>query len=202
MTAADRRVETGQFLPDVRVGFGGRGEVRRALAVAVPGPALQHGGGALCCQYARANGDDVHGEGPRPQRGPERRVSRAPRAQLAIGRVPRVHVHKRRRRLVDRQGKFQVEVARDLGCSGWPIVPRRQRTAVDAERLEPLHLVVLGREPCEGRPLDKVIEREQAAHEYGRRRVLPSNDQLKNHIRCVALSRDASRYLFTVVDEA
>lgn len=30
---------------------------------------------------------------------------------------------------------------------------------------------------------------------------IPDN-QLKNHIRCVALSRDASRYLFTAVDEA
>ncbi len=29
-----------------------------------------------------------------------------------------------------------------------------------------------------------------------------SGDQLKNHVRCVALSRDASRYIFTVVDEA
>ena len=135
---------------------------------------LQHGRGALCRQYARANGDDVHGEGPRPQRGPQRRMGHAPRAQLAIGGLPGVHVHKRRRRLVDRQGKFQVEVARDLGCSGWPIVPRRQRAAVDAERLEPLHFVVLGREPCEGRPLDEVIEREQAAHEHGRRRVLAS----------------------------
>ncbi len=28
------------------------------------------------------------------------------------------------------------------------------------------------------------------------------NDKLKNHIRCVALSRDAGRYLFTAVDEA
>ena len=28
------------------------------------------------------------------------------------------------------------------------------------------------------------------------------DDQLKNHVRCVALSRDASRYLFTAVDEA
>ena len=62
----------------------------------------------------------------------------------------------------------------DLGCSGWPIVSRRQRAAVDAERLEPLHLVVLGGKPSEGRPLDEVIEREQAAHEHGRRRVLPS----------------------------
>ena len=35
-----------------------------------------------------------------------------------------------------------------------------------------------------------------------RKRFEISNDQLKNHIRCVALSRDASRYLFTVVDEA
>ena len=35
-----------------------------------------------------------------------------------------------------------------------------------------------------------------------RKRFEISDDQLKNHIRCVALSRDASRYLFTVVDEA
>jgi len=35
-----------------------------------------------------------------------------------------------------------------------------------------------------------------------RRRFGISDDRLKNHIRCVALSRDASRYLFTAVDEA
>ena len=35
-----------------------------------------------------------------------------------------------------------------------------------------------------------------------RKRFEISDDQLKNHIRCVALSQDASRYLFTAVDEA
>ncbi len=35
-----------------------------------------------------------------------------------------------------------------------------------------------------------------------RKRFNIPDDQLKNHIRCVALSRDASRYLFTAVDEA
>ena len=35
-----------------------------------------------------------------------------------------------------------------------------------------------------------------------RKRFEISGDELKNHIRCVALSRDATRYLFTVVDEA
>jgi hypothetical protein len=35
-----------------------------------------------------------------------------------------------------------------------------------------------------------------------RKRFEIPDDQLKNHIRCVALSRDASRYLFTAVDEA
>jgi hypothetical protein len=35
-----------------------------------------------------------------------------------------------------------------------------------------------------------------------KKRLAISDDQLKNHIRCVALSRDASRYLFTAVDEA
>ena len=35
-----------------------------------------------------------------------------------------------------------------------------------------------------------------------RKRFEISDDQLKNHIRCVALSRDAGRYLFTAVDEA
>jgi len=35
-----------------------------------------------------------------------------------------------------------------------------------------------------------------------RKRFDISDDQLKNHIRCVALSRDGSRYTFTVVDEA
>jgi hypothetical protein len=35
-----------------------------------------------------------------------------------------------------------------------------------------------------------------------RKRFDISDDQLKNHIRCVALSRDTTHYLFTVVDEA
>lgn len=35
-----------------------------------------------------------------------------------------------------------------------------------------------------------------------RKRFDIPDDQLKNHIRCVALSRDGSRYIFTVVDEA
>lgn len=35
-----------------------------------------------------------------------------------------------------------------------------------------------------------------------RQRFGIGDDQLKNHIRCVALSRSADRYLFTVVDEA
>lgn len=35
-----------------------------------------------------------------------------------------------------------------------------------------------------------------------RKRFDIPDDQLKNHIRCVALSRDASRYLFAAVDEA
>ena len=48
----------------------------------------------------------------------------------------------------------------------------REGAPVDAERLEPLHFVGLSREPCEGRPLDEVIEREQAAHQNLRRRVL------------------------------
>ena len=37
------------------------------------GPVFQHGRGAVCCLYARADGDDVHGESPRPERGPEER---------------------------------------------------------------------------------------------------------------------------------
>ena len=35
-----------------------------------------------------------------------------------------------------------------------------------------------------------------------RKRFETPNDQLKNHVRCVALSQDARRYLFTAVDEA
>ena len=35
-----------------------------------------------------------------------------------------------------------------------------------------------------------------------RKRFEIPDDQLKNHLRCVALSRDANRYLFTGVDEA
>ena len=61
-----------------------------------------------------------------------------------------------------------------------PLVCRRvlavravwQHAPVDAERLEPLHLLRLRREPSEGRPLDDVIEREQPAHEHLRGRLL------------------------------
>ena len=42
------------------------------------------------------------------------------------------------------------------------------------ERLEPVYFVLLSREPSEGRPLDDVIEREQAPHQHLRRRVLPA----------------------------
>ena len=55
-----------------------------ALAIAVLGPAFQDGRGAFRGLYARADGDNVHGERPRPERGPEGRVGHAPRAQLAI----------------------------------------------------------------------------------------------------------------------
>lgn len=35
-----------------------------------------------------------------------------------------------------------------------------------------------------------------------RQRFDIADDELKNHVRCVALSQHADRYLFTVVDEA
>ena len=45
---------------------------------------------------------------------------------------------------------------------------------VNPERLEPLHLVGLGGEPSKRRPVDDVIEREQAPHQHLRRGVLPA----------------------------
>ena len=53
-----------------------------------------------------------------------------------------------------------------------PVLPVREGSPVDTERLEPSYFVVLRRQPSEGRPLDEVIEREHAPHEYVRRRVL------------------------------
>ena len=94
-------------------------------------------------------------------------MSRAPRAQLAIGGLPRIDVHKRRRLLVDGNRKFQREVTR-LGHVGLPVFSVGQRPSVDAERLEPLHFFSLSREPSEGRPLDEVIEREQPAQQHVR----------------------------------
>ena len=95
-------LKPGDFLADFRVGLGRPGRVRRALAVAVLGPAFQDGRGAFRGLYARADGDHVHGESPRPERGPEGRVGHAPRAQLAIGGLAGVDVDERRRFLVDR----------------------------------------------------------------------------------------------------
>ena len=81
-------------------------------------------------------------------------MGHAPRAQLAIGGLPRIDVHERRRLLVDRNRKFQGKVAR-LPLVTLAIFPVRQHGAVDAERLEPLRLGGFSREPSEGRPLDR-----------------------------------------------
>ena len=54
------------------------------------------------------------------------------------------------------------------------------------ERLEPVHFVLLRLEPSEGRPLDEVIEREQAPHQHLRRCILPAT---------VANIRDAQRQI-------
>ena len=80
------------FLLDFLVGFGGPGRGRRALAVAVARLGPKRHLGPVRALRARADRDDLHGEGPRPQRGSERRVSHAPRTQFAIGRQPRIHV--------------------------------------------------------------------------------------------------------------
>ena len=148
--------------------------VGSAAAVPSPslGPACQHGGGAVGRVYADADGDDVHGESPRAKRGPERRVGDAPRAQLAIGGLPGIDVRECRRVVVDGDRQFEGKVSRDLRRPLRAVHPVREVFPVDPERLEPLHLVGLGGEPSEGRPLDEVIEREQAPHEYLRRRIL------------------------------
>ena len=91
----------------------------------------------------------------------------APRAQLAISRLPAFDVHEGRRLLVHGDRQLQREVAR-LCLVGRAIFAVRQRPQVDAERLEPLHFFFLSRELSEGRPLDKVIEREQPAHQHVR----------------------------------
>ena len=58
IAGSDRVLTPGDFLADFRV--------RRALAVAVLGPAFQDGRGAVRGLGARADGDDVHGESARP----------------------------------------------------------------------------------------------------------------------------------------
>ena len=63
-------LEAGEFLTDFRVGLGRPGGVRRALAVAVLRPACEGGRGAIGRVCAEADGDDVPGERPRPERGP------------------------------------------------------------------------------------------------------------------------------------
>ena len=66
IAGSDRVLKPGDFLADFRVGLGLPGRVRRALAVAVLGPAGQHGRGAVRGLCTRADGDDVHGESARP----------------------------------------------------------------------------------------------------------------------------------------
>ena len=165
-------LHAGDLLTDVRVGLGLSGGVGGGGAVAVLGPGFQHGGGAVGGVCARADGDDVHGERPRAKRGPQRRVGHAPRAQLAIGGLPGIDVRERRRLIVDGDRQFEGKVSRDLRLPLRAVHPVWEVFPVDAERLEPLHLVGLGGEPSEGLPLDDVIEREQAPHEDVRRRIL------------------------------
>ena len=66
IAGGNRVLKPGDLLADVRVGLGRPGRVRRALAVAVLGPAFQDGRGAFRGLDARADGDDVHGESARP----------------------------------------------------------------------------------------------------------------------------------------
>ena len=98
-------------------------------------------------------------------------MGHTPRAQFAVGRLPGIDVHKRRRVVVNGDVKFQGKVAR-LALLSFAVDAVRQHGAVDAKRLEPLHFVGLGGEPAEGWPLDDVIEREDAAHQHVRGRVL------------------------------
>ena len=165
-------LHAGDLLTDVRVRLGLSGGVGGGGAVAVLGPAFQHGGGAVGSVYADADGEDMHGESPRAKRGPERRVGHAPRAQLAIGGLPGIDVRERRRLVVDGDRQFEGKVSRDLRLPLRTVHPVREVFPVDAERLEPPYFVGLGGEPSEGRPLDDVIEREQAPYEDVRRRIL------------------------------
>ena len=66
IAGSDRVLTPGDFLAEFRVRLGRPGRVRRALAVAVLGPAFQDGRGAFRGLCARADGDDVHGESARP----------------------------------------------------------------------------------------------------------------------------------------
>ena len=69
-------------------------------------------------------------------------------------------------------GSLKAKYRGIFGVPSRPYIRYGKFFPVNAERLEPLHLVGLGGEPSEGLPLDDVIEREQAPHEYLRRRIL------------------------------
>ena len=83
IAAADRVLEPGDFLADVRVGLGRPDRVRRALALAVLGPAFQDGRGAFRGVNTRADSDrrarrtSAPGARPTGARGP--RPTRAAR---------------------------------------------------------------------------------------------------------------------------
>ena len=100
-------------------------------------------------------------------------MGRAPRAQFAIRGLPRIDVHKGRRRGVYSDRKFEGKKA-CLFLAFLAIFSVRQHGPVDAERVKPLYLLLLGRQPDEIRPLDDVIERQQPPHEHLGGRVLGS----------------------------
>ena len=155
----------GHFLADVGVRFGRPvSRASRALAVAVLGPACQHGRGAF-----RSDGTPVPTATTCTAKVRARSAAHkgawalAPRAQLAIGGLAGVHVHERRRLLVHGDRELEREVARDLRpCRARRTCGTGTFATLDAERLEALHFVGLGREPGKRRPLNEVIEREQA----------------------------------------
>ena len=75
------------FLASPRVGD----RLREVSSVARPGP--EHVIGSVRRRRARADHDDLHGEGPRPEYGPERGMRHATCLQLAVGGEPRIDAH-------------------------------------------------------------------------------------------------------------
>ena len=100
-----------------------------------------------------------------PQGLPEPPVPVPPRMERRRGVVAGIGVDEHGAAGVQRHGHPAREVPPHAPGRA-PVDPDGQQGAVDAERLERVHLLRLGREPGQARMLDHVVEREQAANDH------------------------------------